>query len=276
MNALNAILTRVSHALLTPFAALPLVGLLFWSAVAGVVMTLVFGRTSNQRALAAAADRTRAQLLAIRLFKDDLGVALRAQVELLKATGWRLLHSLPPMLVMAVPFVLVLAQLSLWYEHRPLVPGERTIIAVQLAPQAWTQSRDVELEAPPSVAVETAALRDGTDRTLYWRLRALKPGPVTLRWQFGPRVVEKQLALAENPRRLQRVSVRRPGAGILDRLLNPGEPGFGADSPVQAIVVRHPSRRTPVLGLDLPWWATFVLASIVAALVVRPLLRVRF
>ena len=77
MTFLNSILTNLTATLLAPFTQIPLIGLVFWSAVAGVVMTVVFGKTSNQPALKRAADETRAQLLAIKLFKDDLSVTFR-------------------------------------------------------------------------------------------------------------------------------------------------------------------------------------------------------
>ncbi len=113
MNAINAILTQLAEFLLSPFASRPLIGLLFWSVVAGVLMTFAFGKTSSQRGLQRAADQTRSELLAIKLFKDDLGVVFRSQIGIFKATGLRLLYSLPPMLVLIIPFFLILSQLGL-------------------------------------------------------------------------------------------------------------------------------------------------------------------
>ena len=76
--------------------------------------------------------------------------------------------------------------------------------------------------------------------------------------------------------RLIAVSARRPGPGLWDRLLNPGEPGFAAGDSVRAVVVHQPLRSTPIFGFDIPWWLTFLIVSILAALVVRPLVKVRF
>src|SRR5262245_36405364 len=133
MNVLNAILRTISGALLAPVAAWPpwlvLVG---FSAIAGVGMAALFRVTSDQKALKAVAGRTRAQLMAMRLFKDDVRVAFRCQWDLLKATGRRLWLSLPPMAVAIVPFVLVLAQLSLYFEHKPPAAGERVVVGLRL------------------------------------------------------------------------------------------------------------------------------------------------
>ena len=81
MNVLNAMLSKVAHALLAPFVDAPVWGLVFWAALAGVGMTYVFGKTSRQAALKRAADQTRAQLLAIKLFRDDIGVTFTHTVK---------------------------------------------------------------------------------------------------------------------------------------------------------------------------------------------------
>jgi hypothetical protein len=276
INGIDIGLTRLADWLLAPFATAPLAGLLCWSAVAGVVMTLVFGKTSNQQALRWAADQTRAELLAIKLFKDDLGVTFRCQLQLFKATFWRLVYSLVPMLVMAVPFTLVLTQLALRYEHRPLMPGESSLVEMRLSADAWPRYKDIAVEVPAGVVAETEALRDASDHSLCWRIHPHVGRPATLRWRLGERIVTKQLAAADRQSQLLRVSTRRPGAGVVDRLLHPAEPGFSAAGPVRSITVDYPPRQTPLLGLNLPWWATFLIVSILVALLVRRALGVEF
>src|SRR5262245_39219761 len=136
MNLLNGILTSISKALLAPVASWPpWLVLVVISALSGVGMAALFRYTSNQQTLRPVAGRSRAQLMGLRLFKDDVKVALRCQWELLKATGMRLWHSLPPMAVGIVPFVLILAQLSLYYEHRAPAKGEHVVVSLRLAPE---------------------------------------------------------------------------------------------------------------------------------------------
>ncbi len=136
-------------------------------------------------------------------------------------------------------------------------------------------AKDV-LSALPELAVETRPLRDDEEHAVYWRIRAVEPAPATIRWRLGSEQFTKQMALAAERESFCAVDVRRPGAEWWDRLLHPGEPGFAADSPVKAAVVYYPRRSTPLLGLDLPWWLTFLIVSILAALLVRPLVKVNF
>jgi hypothetical protein len=277
MNLVNALLTAAADRVMSPLEALPpVVVLLLLSAVIGILMAFVFRYTSRQQALRRAAEQSRAQVLAIKLFKDDLGTMFRSLSQLLRYTGLRLWYSLPPVLVMMVPFILLLTQLARWYEHYPLSQGDTAVVQLELTEGAWPQSRSVAIQALGPVDIETRPLRDTTEHAVFWRIRADEPGPTTLRWQFGDQQIDKRVAVAADQQAFCPVDVRRPGASWWDRLLHPGEPGLAADSPVCGIVVQYLPRTTPVLGLDLPWWLTFVLVSILAAVLVRPVVGVHF
>ena len=277
MNAVNTVLTTVVDWLMTLSAEWPpVVTLILISIASGILMAWIFGFTSPQRRLTRAVDLGRAQVLAIKLFKDELGTILSSLVHLFRYTGLRLWYSVPPMLVMVIPFVLLLAQLARWYEYRPLVRGETAVVELQTTAKDWPKLGGVVVEPPPQISVETKPLRDDKRQSIFWRIRASQPVNETLRWRWGSDTVEKQITVVDNGNLFRPVNVRRPGPGWWDRLLNPGEPAFGDDSTVQGITIRHPERSTPLLGLDVPWWATFFIVSILAAMLVRPLLNVQF
>lgn len=277
MDLLNAILTGLVDLLMVPLGLLPgpLV-LVVWAALAGVVAGLAFRCTSNQRALRAVGDRVRANLLAMRLFKDELGVTLRCQGGLLMAAALRFWYALPALAAMLVPFVLLLVQLALRFEHRPLRPGEAAVVELRVDPAAWSRCQDARLEAPDGLRVETPALRDRQAHALYWRIRPQAEGRLHLRWRLDGRTIEKDVRVAGNPDRLPAVNVQRAGRGLWQRLVHAGEPALPADGPVCAVRVHYPQRSTPIFGWDVPWWLTFLVASIVIAFLLRPVLKVRF
>jgi hypothetical protein len=277
MNELNSLLGSLVAILFAPIEGWPpQVSLIVWSAATGVIMAWVFRHTSNQAALKKVADTIRAQLFAVKLFKDDVRVLFSCQAQLLKAVGARLLHSLPPLLVLIVPLTLLLTQLARWYEFAALTPDDASIIQLQLSDSGWESHKNVTLRVPESIAVETDALRDEQLKTVYWRIRPKTRVPATVSWQLAEQLVEKQLSVADNSEQLVPVSVRRPGAFWFDRLLYPGEPGFSANSLVRGIEVQHPHRSTPFFGVDIPWWLTFFIISMLAAVAAKPWLRVQF
>jgi hypothetical protein len=132
------------------------------------------------------------------------------------------------------------------------------------------------MEAPEGIIIETPALRDEAEHAVYWRFRVIAPVTESIGWRAGGTVVGKEIASAVDTKRLRAVSGERRGGGLWSQMLHPVEPGLGADSPVRRIAITHPRRSTPILGIALPWWVTFLIVSLVTALVVRPIFRVQF
>jgi hypothetical protein len=291
MNTVNALLLKLTSLVLTPFAGLPSqVALIVLSVVAGVLAAIAFRYTSNQAALKRVADQVRASLLGMRLFKDDLRSVFAAQGSLFKASGLRLWHSLPPLVVLIVPFVFLLAQLAMWYEFRPLAPGERAIVEVQIAPEAWDEYSQLQLSPPdgielagPVLGAPAGEADNPAVHSITWDLRPLKAPPddepLTLRFQLnGSEVAEKQLVVSDNPdaSRLSFVSPLRPGTSFWDRLLYPGEPAFNAGSPIRRIEIAYDSRTNTLFGYSLHWIITFFVVSVLAALALKPVIKVQF
>lgn len=283
MNALNAVLSTLTSLVLAPFAALPSqVALIVISIVAGVLAAIAFRYVSNQTALKRVADQIRASLLAMRLFKDDLRSVFRAQLSLFKASGLRLWYSLPPLVVLIIPFVLLLTQLAMWYEFRPLAPGEQALVEVEIDPRVWSEYEGLLL-VPPDGVDATEPVRDAHKHLITWRIcpQTAPASSVLLALQFeddGEKVAEKQLVVNSTggTNELLFVSPRRPGTGFWDRLLYPGEPAFGKDSPIQRIAIRYAQRTNTLFGFAIPWWLTFFVVSILAALALKPVIKVQF
>src|SRR5882762_9242188 len=137
----------------------------FWSlfvisALGGILLVWIFGKVSNQAAIQKTRNRLSAELIALRLFKDDLRVFFGIQGQVLVWTLKYLRHSLVPMLILMVPALIILIQLNLHYGLRPLAIGESALVKVKLRdPAALTSGAEVTLQAPPNLKVETRGVR---------------------------------------------------------------------------------------------------------------------
>jgi hypothetical protein len=267
----NAIANTLSGFFLAPIGLLP--GWLSATMVAvatGLLMLLAFKYTSNQRAIKAARDDIKAQLLALKLFRDSVSVALRAQGRILLAAERLLFLAVVPMLVMAVPVCLLLAQLALWYQVRPLRIGEEAVITMQLAENASSHWPRVTLEPTDAVAVTIGPVRVFSKRQLCWNLRAQKPGAHQLVFHVDGQTIHKQLAVGDG---FMRVSTERPRRNWSDVLLNPGEQPFTPDSPVRAIAIAYPGRSSWIYGSN-SWVIYWFAVSMIAAFMCRRVLGV--
>jgi hypothetical protein len=272
MATLNRLLTALFDVIYTPLNPLPRwCSLTLLSVLAGLVALLVVKYTSNQAAIARIKDDIKAHMLAIKLFKDDLGVMFGAQAQLIWAALRMQYRMLPPLVIMFVPFVLMAAQMGLRYQWRPLKVGETVCMDVVLSDQA--QPADFDLQCPAQDGVEIVGLpvRGLASHMVTWRIRPQRPGVHTLVMTHGRETFTKQLAVGENADRACPVR----GGTFWDRLLYPAEAPFEAASLVRSIrLVPYPERRGRYAGAD--WWLFWFFAvSVVAALVLKPVLKVK-
>src|SRR5436190_19748993 len=153
----------------------------FWSLVGlsilgGILLVWIFGKVSNQDAIKRARNRLSAELIALRLFKDDLRIFFGVQGHVLVWTVKYLKHSLVPMLILMGPAMIILIQLNLHYALRPLAIGESALVKVKLRDSAALASGgEFILQAPPNLKVETQGVRIGDLKEISWRIRGASP-----------------------------------------------------------------------------------------------------
>lgn len=273
MSVINRIMTLIFDVLFAPFVAAPgWLSLIVFSAIASVAGLLVYKYTSNQASIKRVKDRIKANMLAIKLFKDDLGVMFRSQAKTLVCALHLLRYSLLPMAVMIVPFVLVVAQLALRYQWRPLQPGETVVMTAQLTPGHDVTRLNPILEPSEGAVCETPPVRIASLNQVVWLLRATAPGRHVLRLRMGGEVVEKSIDVGDG---FRRVSALRSNGSFVDAVLHPGETPLPADSAVQSIALDYPARDSWFYG-ETFWLIWLIALSFVVALLVKPALGVEF
>jgi hypothetical protein len=258
--------------LLAPIGVLP--GWLSATAIAaitGVLLLVVFKYTSNQRAIHRVRNDIDANLLALKLFKDSARVALRSQGRILAGAGRLFVLAVVPMLVMALPVTLILGQLGLWYQARPLHVGEESVITLGLGGDARSPWPAVSLEPTDALEVAAGPVRIRSRREVCWSVTARQPGNHRLAFKVGDRTVTKELAIGDG---FMRVSAERPGWDASSILMNPGEEPFRPGEPVRSIAIAYPERPSKTSGTD--WWVAYWFgASFVTALCFRGALGVK-
>lgn len=258
--------------LLAPLAWLPgWLSATLVSAVTGWLLLFVFKYTSHQRAIKRIRDNIRASLLSVKLFPDSASVALRAQGAMLLGALQLMVLALVPMLVMIIPVCLLLGQLALWYQCRPLHVGEEAVVTLTLNRHLTSSWPEVRLQPTAAAAVVAGPVRILGSREICWNIKAREAGYQQLVFEVGKESIGKSLAIGDH---FMRVSMKRPsGRDWLELLLHPAEEPFAAESPVASIEIDYPDRQAWTCGTD--WWiAYWFVMSMVAGLCFRPLLGV--
>jgi hypothetical protein len=268
---LNIAANGLGRLLLAPIGVLPgWLSATAAAAVTGVLLLAVFKYTSNQRAIKRVRDDINAHLLALKLFKESARVSLRAQGRILVGAFRLFLLAVVPMLVMAVPVTLLLGQLVLWYQARPLRVGEDAVIALKLSGATATAWPFVALHRTDAVWVEAGPVHILSQRTICWRVKARQNGCHRLVFDVGGQTIVKELAVGDG---FMRVSQQRPGWNWSDILLNPWEEPFRPDSSVRSIEISYPRRSSWTSGTDT-WVIYWFVVSMVAAICFRRVLNV--
>ena len=174
------------------------------------------------------------------------------------------------MLVMAMPVTLLLGQLGLWYQARPLRVGEEAVITLKLSGQPESPWPAVSLEPTDAVEVAVGPVRVRSQREVCWNVTARKPGSHRLVFQVGDQAIDKELAVGDG---FMRVSTERPGWDWESILLNPGEARSAPTIRSESIAIDYPERSSWTSGTD--WWVIYwFVVSMVAALCFRPVMNV--
>ena len=134
---------------------------------------------------------------------------------------------------------LILGQLGLWYQARPLRVGEEAVITLKLGGDAGSPWPAVSLEPTDAVEVTAGPVRVRSKREVCWNVKARQPGSHRLVFQVGDRTIAKELAVGDG---FMRVSAERPGWDWSAILLNPWEEPFRPGDPVRSIAIAYPER----------------------------------
>ncbi len=269
---LNAGMNALFGLLRGPMTALPAwLSLTVVSAILGVVLLVLFKYTSNQAAIGRVRDRIKSRLLAMKLFKDNIPVVLKSQLQVFGSAAMLLVHSIPPILVMALPFCLVLGQLGVWYQARPLEINEPVGVVMQLPGPENAPLPAVSLVPTETVDILVGPVRVPSKQQVYWKIQAAQLGTHRLQFKVGDMQVQKELAVGSG---FMPVSIKRPALNLGDLILYPAEKPFDKDSPVQSIEIGYPDRTEPITGSG-NWVITLFIISMLGAFAVKPFLNVK-
>lgn len=270
LNAAANALFRLLH---RPMSVLPSwLSLTIISIILGVVLLLLFKYTSNQPAIGHVRDKIKAHLLSMKLFKDNIPVVLKSQMRILLSAFLLLAHSFCPMLVMIIPFSLLLGQLGLWYQSRPLRIEEQAILVMQLAGSVQDPMPLVSLEPSAAAVVTAGPVRVPSKRQVYWEIQTKQGGYHQLTFQVEGCRIQKELTVGDG---MMSVSTTRPGLDIVDLILHPAEKPLERTSPVRSISITYPDRSSRLSGTDV-WMVSLFIISMAVAFIGRPFFNVKF
>ena len=268
MDIVNSIVGAACDILLWPFRHLaPIWGLVFLSVVSGIVLLLLYGKISNQAGLKAVKRSIFSFVLESVLYRHDLRLCLRAQGRMFLAACRYFAYAVPPILILAVPCILVLAQLNARYDQRGLTVGEEALISLRLA--SGQPLRDVQIDVPPQVQVSTP-VRSIEEHEVTWRMKLTSPlsGDPKVRLSVpGRESLERPIYSNNSHDQAGMFQGAFESTSPWWTVLYPRWSGFRKIGWIDEFSVAYPAVDYALLGLPMHWIIVFLLVSIVSGLI---------
>src|ERR1700758_1381202 len=98
----------------------PLTIVIALSVVVGLLMVVLFGYTSDQKAIGIAKDQLKAHLLAVRLYRDQIPVVMGSYGKILRGTARYLKLAFKPLLYVIIPITLLVVQIDRYLGQTPI------------------------------------------------------------------------------------------------------------------------------------------------------------
>lgn len=248
----------------------PLAIVLILSLVIGLVMVVLFGYTSDQKAIKVAKDQLKAHLLAVRLFRDQLPVVAGSYAKILRGTGRYLKLAFMPLLYVIIPITALIVWMDRSLGSTAIPPGQTFLLTARAGNADAMNALAVEL--PAEIEMTAPAVHVAAENEVVWRLTARQNGDYEIKVVAGAENAAKTVRVSQE---LARVSPVRLRGHFLERMFTSGEAALSGGGAIEAISVNYPERNIDVAGYEMNWIWLFFILSMVAGFLFKELLGIQ-
>ena len=251
-SGINSVVNTVFDLWLWPWQSLSPIWQICITAIPVTIFALlVFRLVSNQAGIVNSKDKIKAYLLELWLYKDDLGVLLRAQGQVFRYSFVYMRYALLPMAVMIIPVALVIVQIESLYAFKGLSSGKTAILAVTMDEKQNVTDEAVRLSLPDGLAQETPPLRINETGQILWRIRADSDGEHEIGLHIDDKSATKQVIVGSSGARLATTVYRSGDWRVLGY---PAESPVSPDIGVLSVELDYPRARGEFAGLSSASW----------------------
>jgi len=248
----------------------PLAIVIVVSLVVGLVMVVLFGYTSDQKAIGVAKDQLKAHLLAVRLYRDQIPVVMGSYGKILRGTGRYLKLAFKPLLYVIIPITLLIVQIDRYLGATPIPPNTSFLLTVHTT--GGDALNDATLELPPEITMTAPPVHVPAENEIVWRLVGSKEGKYEVKIVAGGQSAAKAVCVGGD---MPRISTVRLRGHFWERMFSSAEPALAKDSPIESISINYPDRNIEVAGYGMNWIWLFFILSMVAGFIFKELLGIK-
>jgi uncharacterized membrane protein (DUF106 family) len=248
----------------------PLAIVIVVSLVVGLLMVVLFGYTSDQKAIGIAKDQLKAHLLAVRLYRDQIPVVMGSYGKILRGTGRYLKLAFMPLLYVIIPITLLMVQIDRCLGATPIPQNTPFLLTVHTSGR--DALNDVTLDLPPEITMTAPPVHVPVENEVVWRLIGSKEGKYEVKIAAAGQAAAKVVCVGSG---LARISAVRLRGHFWERMFSSAEPALPENSQIESISINYPDRNIELAGYGMNWIWLFFILSMVAGFIFKELLGIQ-
>ena len=274
IQKINYFLTRVFDIILYPFSFISeFWGILFLSILMSFVVLWIYKWVSSPRLIRATKDRIKANILAIRIYKDSgrvIGISfLKSLLYTFKYFG---LNLLPLLIIIPILFP-AFVQMDVRYGMRPFNVGEEIVIKAAFSENPFdlgVQLQDNEKFKPKMNPVFINAYKDANRtkpiKEANWKMEAAREGMTKIQIKVQDKVFDKNLIIGASRHAL---SNKKMEESSFEHFLYPAEKLLDGSNELKYIYIQYPGKSISFAGISTYWWVFNLILVVIIVLALK-------
>lgn len=274
IQQINYFITRVFDIILYPFSFISeFWGIFFLSILMSFVVLWIYKWVSSPRLIRAAKDQVKANILAIRLYKDSgrvIGLSfLKSLLYTFKYFG---LNLIPLLIIIPILFP-AFVQMDVRYGMRPFDVGEEVVIKAVLSENPFDldiKLQDSDKFKPKMNPVFINAYKDPDRKEpikeANWKMEVAREGITKIKIKVQDKVYEKDLIIGESRRAL---SNKKMKASNIEHFIYPAEGLLDGSNELKYIYIQYPGKSISFAGISTHWLVFNLILVVIVVLALK-------
>jgi hypothetical protein len=270
--SINHFISKLFELILTPFSKLPdMWGILFLSIISSFIVLFAFKFASSPEKIKQAKNQIKANILAIRLYKDSWQITISSFFKSLFFIG-RYFSLNMVTLLLVIPFLFpFLPQMEGRYGIQPFKIGDEIIVKMKFSESfenlkiKMIETPNYKLLIPP---VHVHALKE-----INWKLAAEKEGLTEIQIAVDQHSIKKNIAIGHFSVPLSEYKYNNSQWG---HFLYPLETMMALNYPVLSVSISYPTKLINVFGLSAHWLVYYFIFMLIIVLALKNYFKIEF
>jgi hypothetical protein len=236
--------------------------ILFISTISSFIILFVFRKFSSSEKKKIAKNKIKANIFAIRIYKDFWFVIVKSFFKSLFYTLKYFLLNFGPVLIFFPLLFLFSIQMDIRFGMQPFKTGDEIILSTSLTKSPHEikieleESKYYKRKMPP-VYISSFDEEGREINEINWKLVALKEGIANLSFKVDEKIIKKRLVIGNMDIALSNYKFSSGKFNFL-YFLNPAEITITRDCPIKQICIRYPPARVKYLFLNTHWIILYI------------------